>query len=315
MRHVIIHHGDWDGIVSAWVCKQALQGQEKVAEEDIEVYGIQHNQPFAVDFTGATVWILDFFYPPEAFWTIFETAAKVTMIDHHIKALEKWAKAHEQYLRDDGVFEHRVQENVDIYIQDGVAGCMLTWQWFYQDEEPPMLVEYAADHDLWKFELPDSHEVRAIMRSYKQSLESCDILDAKLEGREGSWNEMIAEGQAIIRYQDGLVETACRHAEQFEIAGTLCLGTQMALDGLISLVAGQLAETAVEDSKGLFGLCWFKARGGKYVYSLRSRGDFDVGTLADKMGGGGHTNAAGFSCETPPTEFLAEVVEARRRDT
>ncbi|NIV11578.1 MAG: bifunctional oligoribonuclease/PAP phosphatase NrnA, partial [Aliifodinibius sp.] len=30
------------------------------------------------------------------------------------------------------------------------------------------------------------------------------------------------------------------------------------------------------------------------VYSLRSRGDFDVSALAERFGGGGHKNAAGF---------------------
>lgn len=34
---------------------------------------------------------------------------------------------------------------------------------------------------------------------------------------------------------------------------------------------------------------------GKFQYSLRSRGDFDVSAIAKKFGGGGHKNAAGFN--------------------
>jgi len=316
MKHIVIHHGDWDGIVAAWVCKQALQGQ-KVADEDIEVYGIQYNQPFEVSITGAVVYILDFSFPPNVFWKMFETAARVVMLDHHQTALEAWSKNHPENRTQKDAFKKYVSEgDISIWIKDGVAGCELTWRWFYENEPMPLLVEYAADHDLWQFKAQDSHLVRAVMRSYKQSLESCDLLDALLEGREGSWSEAMAEGTAILRYQDGLVETAVRHAEQFEIDGVLCLGAQVAFDGLISLVAGKLAEEAVDKVKGNFGLCWFKAEGDhKWVYSLRSReGGIDVSTVAKRMGGGGHAKAAGFSSEHPPTYFLATVVEARRKE-
>jgi oligoribonuclease NrnB/cAMP/cGMP phosphodiesterase (DHH superfamily) len=313
MRYIIVHHGDWDGIVAAWVCKQALQGR-KVADEDIEVYGIQYKQPFEVDITGAVVYILDFSFPPDVFWPMFESAKRVVMLDHHQTALEAWYKNHPENRTQKDAFAKYVYEgDISIWIADGVAGCELTWRWFYKNERMPQLVQYAADHDLWKFALADSHKVRAIMRSYKQSLESCDILDALLEGQEGSWDEAMAEGKAIMRYQDGLVETAVRHAEQFEIGGVLCLGTQVAFDGLISLVAGKLAETAEEERKGFFGFCWFKSKGHMYVYSLRSRGDFDVSEVAKKMGGGGHAKAAGFSTNLPPTKFLAAYVEARRK--
>lgn len=47
---------------------------------------------------------------------------------------------------------------------------------------------------------------------------------------------------------------------------------------------------------------------GRVKVSLRSRGGTDVGSLAAKMGGGGHRLAAGFSAERDPHELLDEVV-------
>ncbi len=35
------------------------------------------------------------------------------------------------------------------------------------------------------------------------------------------------------------------------------------------------------------------------IWSLRSRGDFDVSEIAKKFGGGGHKNAAGFTVPRP----------------
>ena len=47
---------------------------------------------------------------------------------------------------------------------------------------------------------------------------------------------------------------------------------------------------------------------GRVKVSLRSRGATDVGSLAMKMGGGGHRLAAGFTAERDPEEVLDEVV-------
>lgn len=47
---------------------------------------------------------------------------------------------------------------------------------------------------------------------------------------------------------------------------------------------------------------------GRVKVSLRSRGATDVGSLAARMGGGGHRLAAGFTAERDPRELLDEVV-------
>lgn len=326
MKTIILYHGDWDGIVSAWVAKKALMmgavggrlQRTPVKEEDIELEGVQYNQPFQMSISGADVYILDFSFPPDFMRTITEAAKRVTMIDHHVSAIKKWEGA-------------PVPDNLKLVFDTEHAGCFLTYMYFFNNPEDPddehciwefpPLVAYAEDHDLWNFGLAFSREIRASMRGFNQSLEMCEkvnntLVAGSIEGRDDpEYDAFILKGETIIEYQDHLVETAVRHAEQFEIAGYLCLGAQVPFDGLISLVAGTLAEKADEDRKGLFGLCWFKAKGNRWVYSLRSRGGdlFDVGEVARKMGGGGHPAAAGFSSDKPPTYFLAESVAARRK--
>jgi len=41
-------------------------------------------------------------------------------------------------------------------------------------------------------------------------------------------------------------------------------------------------------------VCYSKQSDTRWRYELRSIGDFDVGFVAKKHGGGGHKNAAGF---------------------
>lgn len=331
MKTIILYHADWDGIVAAWVAKRALmhgayRGRllvEPVKESDIETYGVQYNQPFEVSVDGANVYVLDFSFPPDFMATIVEVANRVVMIDHHISAIKKW--------KGEDIDNDPKWAKLKVEFDTGNAGCALTYWYFYHNPEDPdeldklwesPLVWYAEDHDLWRFSMHNSREWRAVMRSMNQSFESCDKLHHAMELGEGNrdYDDMLAKGSAIIEYQDHLVETAVRHAEQYEIDGYLCLGAQVPFDGLISLVAGKLAEEAQEVGagtarSGMFGMCWFKAKGGRWVYSLRSRGSddtFDVGQVAQRMGGGGHPAAAGFSSDKPPTEFLAENVRARR---
>lgn len=60
-----------------------------------------------------------------------------------------------------------------------------------------------------------------------------------------------------------------------------------------SEVAGELAE------KTDFGACYFEVAQGRWQYSLRSRGKFDVSEVAKIFGGGGHKGAAGFTVDAP----------------
>lgn len=65
-----------------------------------------------------------------------------------------------------------------------------------------------------------------------------------------------------------------------------------------SEVAGELCERGAE-----FGACYFEAENGRFQYSLRSRGDFDVSAIARRYGGGGHKNAAGFTSDDGPVHW------------
>ncbi len=42
--------------------------------------------------------------------------------------------------------------------------------------------------------------------------------------------------------------------------------------------------------------------------SMRSKGRIDVGSLAQRLGGGGHHNAAGCTVEGPPSEVQQQIL-------
>jgi phosphoesterase RecJ-like protein len=62
--------------------------------------------------------------------------------------------------------------------------------------------------------------------------------------------------------------------------------------------------------KGVQAAAFFRQDGGQTRVSLRSRGDYDVGKIARRYGGGGHQKAAGFSYTGSLQEIRARVIQA-----
>jgi len=99
--------------------------------------------------------------------------------------------------------------------------------------------------------------------------------------------DAVADGKAILRYQRQGIDSHKNKAKEINLAGHKVLAVQCTEMRMISDIAGELAEGRD------FGVCFFDVDGYR-VFSLRSRGDFDVSILAKNFGGGGHAAAAGF---------------------
>lgn len=304
----ILYHSDMDGLVAAWVATKYLDSEDVL----LELFPVQYEQPLPKEFTERQwdeIYILDFSLPIELFEVMLaEHAGKLVMLDHHKSAIETYGA----HWKVDGIGETSdpylwsPDDDTKVIFHNGVAGCTMTEYYFqgqYSDDPSkevslPKIVEYAADHDLWRFDLPNSKEIRAAFRSYPMNMATCQMLADKLQSNP---SKLVAEGKAIVRFKNEIVATAVRHAEWIQIGGATGLAAEMPVAGLISDVAGELAEQEGAE----FGCCWFKVAGSDdWVYSLRSRGELDVSQLAMQHGGGGHAKAAGFNTNTNPFGFL-----------
>ena len=85
--------------------------------------------------------------------------------------------------------------------------------------------------------------------------------------------------------------TAEKNFGWVRIAGHVVPAVNNTAVSVTSDIVGKLAE---EHPDAPFAAGFFVTPGGRVVYNLRSRGDFDVGALAKELGGGGHPPAAGF---------------------
>jgi len=258
---IIYHANCVDGFTAAWCARQKYgDAPEYIAAQ----YG---DDPPNV--TGHDVLIVDFSYPRETLLRMREQATYLRVLDHHKTAQTDL-------------------EGLDFCLFDmNRSGAGLAWDELFGGGRPK-LVDYVEDRDLWRWRLSASKEISAWLSSWPREFGLWTTLSAQLsEDFVGCANQ----GLAILRALDGYVEFNARNFRIGPIGGheVPVINTTHAISELI----GKLAE--LPDVP--FAAGWFQKQDGKFVYSLRSRGDFDVSAVAKLYGGGGHKNAAGFTVD------------------
>lgn len=283
MKTLCIYHGGCDdGFGSAWVVRRALG-------DAVEFHpGIYGKEP--PDVTGKNVLLVDFSYKRPVLDAMFRKTNSMLILDHHKTAAEDLAGIRAPF----GTGWDRHLENV---YQDECENCQqpyalfdmersgagITWDFFFPKERRPAFINYLEDRDLWRKSLLGGDEFTIALRSYPQDFETWDRL--VLEGTDS----LIAEGESIQRYYRLRVEELKRAAYAAKLGEWVCWISNAPYFAA-SEVAGELCDRGAQ-----FGACYFEVEGGRFQYSLRSRGDFDVSAVAKLFGGGGHKNAAGFT--------------------
>ena len=235
----------------------------------LRLYPVQHGSP-PPDVERPI--IVDFCYDAET----LKRLNPLIVIDHH--------KTAEKALRDSGV--------PHVYSSD-FAACELVWKYFsVLGPEMPDIVRYCADRDMWRWREPDSRAYNAGLRTYPHDLNVWNDL-ARFSGTK----KLIQEGTAILKYQQSLIDQHVKRAVPVTIDGHSGYGCECTCLDLVSEIAGELA------TRAKFGVTWHQ-KGNNYIYSLRSRGDFDVSEVARRLGGGGHRNAAGFTVSFGETRVV-----------
>lgn len=287
---IVIYHADcWDGFCCAWLMHRYYPTRCS--------FHAAHYEELPPNVRGRRVFILDFSYSRSVLETLAKEAEALIVLDHHKTAEAELAGL--PYCTFD---------------MDKSA-AQLTWDWLVKeghatssrpetpqapplvraipesataDSGAPWLVDYTADRDLWRFQLPRSREINAALRSYPLDFDVWDRLD----NSDGfNLSAFADEGAAILRAEGVAVRAHVAGAKEIEFDGYRVLATNATW--LHSEIAGKLAEGRP------FGATWFE-RDSVHQWSLRSdEHGIDVGALARKHGGGGHVHAAGFEVPIP----------------
>lgn len=245
----------------------------------------------APDVTGHDVIIVDFSYPRDVLEQMHAQANSLIVLDHH-----KTAQA--------------ALDGLGYCIFDMTkSGGRLTWDYLNpQQSNIPDLILYTEDRDLWTNQLHLTKEYNAALSSYPMTFETWLPL---LNNNET--HRMQLEGEAILRYQTQQVsqlvtswEKSPRYIDLPMPDGATVRAPLINTGSLISEVGERLATDHPCS-------CSYFDTSDKRIYSLRSRGNTDVSTIAKFIGdtmrrafgenhsGGGHAQAAGFT--TPLANF------------
>lgn len=270
---IVLYHRDNDGLAAASV----LYRVAAETNESFNAFDAQYGEPCPLfepkraAWTGAEVYIVDFSYPPEVLRRIATSATKVVVIDHHKSAIEQ--------LR--GV---DMPSNVELILDDSKVGCLLTWERFFRFDPPEILLDI-ADRDMFIGDRPNANATSMFVRTLNVSPRGFVEFFAPAQ-----YKEVVDRGEAMWAYHYWL----CSQAKVVEssLDGIRCGFTECP-GALVSDTARIWLEKNPDID--LFVAHSIESRT-QAIVGLRSRkgSSVDVSEIAQKYGGGGHKNSAGY---------------------
>ncbi|MEC4749865.1 DHH family phosphoesterase [Methylomicrobium sp. Wu6] len=273
MNVIFYHKNCLDGLAAAWaVWRHFKQNSMRTRHQ-----GVRYDEAMPEFDDGDDLFIVDFSYSPAEIVEAAKKARTITLIDHHITA----QTAHEAYWA-----THPMPENVCIHFSQDHSGCVLAWQHFNPEKTVPRLLSLIEDHDLWRFNGDSTKAVLCALHS--QIPISINTLDGLM--RQESIEELETLGGILLeqRQRTVLRLKGKQHWITFGDAKGLAVNAP-------SEFSNELGHELAKES-GTFGVSYqFDGTNQRWFFAIRSSGDYDVGAIAQRYGGGGHKNAAGFS--------------------
>jgi oligoribonuclease NrnB/cAMP/cGMP phosphodiesterase (DHH superfamily) len=276
------HAGCPDGFGAAYAAWRAWGERGRIVARG-------HDDPFdALAHEGDLVIFADISLRNAQLRDLGEVAERVVVLDHHWSARQHFESDPQLaiFLAGRG---HRVLFDLEH------SGAVLAWRHFHPGDPEPELLRYVEDQDLWAWKLPESEAVNAAIGSYPREIEVWDELVRR------PWQELAREGAPLLRAMRSEVARALRFAHPVRVG-------ELRLEAVNSLhhrshIGHALASRA---AFGTRAAAVYRSVGSRVDVSLYSIGDCEVSAIAERYGGGGHRNAAGFS--VPLAEWLERFV-------
>lgn len=263
--YILYHANCDDGFGAAYAAWKTLGDQATYMP-------VQYGDPLPEIPVGSKVFIVDFSYPRDALEWLADRC-RVVVLDHH--------KTSKEDLRDLPFATFDMER----------SGAGMTWDYFNRSLERPPLIKYIEDRDLWRFKYTETLTISSALRSYPMDFRVWDGLAYKTDA-------LHLEGIAIQRYIQQLLENLAKEVRMETWPEGVALVVN-APGQLASELADYLMEMEGYQGDQAAFVATYRDMADRRLWSLRSKGDFDVSAIAKNYGGGGHKNAAGFMEKTP----------------
>lgn len=286
---------------------------------DATYRAIHYGEPLPLDGVtkGDTLYFVDFAPPPEEITTLSELQpARIVILDHHASMIDAYANA------DCPEFQAVLKgAHVELTLDKTRSGAGLTWEHLYPDTPLPYVLACVQDRDLWQFKLPGSRDfydyfVLFLNKPFSEFNKLVDAIGvARQVGQDNDWGvrhgDLVFSGTLSAMAVQDVEEkvNVLKEKRDVEIQFHLdnCLtewpfgdSGKLAVVNCHRPITSELSDR-IKDSYDVVA-CYFHRKMGSMV-SLRSK-EYNVRFLAEKLGGGGHKNAAGVEMKfaiTPET--------------
>ncbi|MBA3937032.1 MAG: hypothetical protein H0X38_06195 [Planctomycetes bacterium] len=180
------------------------------------------------------------------------------------------------------------------------CGTSLTWKTLFPGQEPPPVIAYIKDKDLWQWKLPDSRAVSEGLTATFPGERFAGILEADIAA-------MATLGRPLLAAKMERVLKAAKTGLSVEApygmvgARALAVNTNQDQNELGDHICTPVAAGGMGYD---LAVLYYRKGTARWVHSLRSAegGRVDCGTIAERRGGGGHPNSA---CYLDPVCFTA----------
>lgn len=273
------YHADADGRCAAfWVYFSADVTDEYEESHFIEM---DYSKPFPLYSIrpDEQIYIVDYSIHPDMMRDLLEITKDVTWIDHHKTAIDNYTS-------------FNFGQDIRGVRCDGVSACMLTYCYLHHTtaEQAPTFTKLIDDWDTWKFNYgDDTRYFVTALNAYDFNPQSCRWITLCSGSR--SVDDLIAEGRSMIAFRDGWASTYMKYGYETEFDGMKCFAVN------IGNANSEYFKTI--DANRYDAFIVFVFNGEQFIVSLYSK-THDVSLVAKKYGGGGHAQAAGFTCESLP---------------
>lgn len=307
MNYIFYHANCNDGFGAAWSAFERFGWDAKYKACS---YG--KPLPTRTKTSGCRIYFVDMSTTPEILSQLVAEGNEVIILDHHETAqasLNQYESLPEEHniLWDNG---RDIEPGVFVRFDMKKSGAMLAWEYFHPNTEPPKMIQYIQDRDLWTKQLPDNEAIHCSLATQKFKFDDYRLFNNKLENQ---FEDVVADGNAILRAHEQISkQIGSSHrvidwrGHKVAVVNCTTLWSDVCND-LLKLYQPQ------RDEKGNW-LSWVRldnegnpilidyvigysiqSAASRFLMSLRSTGDFSVSEIAKTFGGGGHRNASGIN--------------------
>jgi len=273
----LFHKGCPDGMTAAYPFWKLNKEKEGFLLEGV-VYG---NYFPLEDVKDKNIAIVDFSYDRKFLLEMAKVCKSILILDHHKTAEKDLERINTE------------AENIYCIFDMKRSGAQISWDYCFPDIIRPWFVDYVADRDLWKWELPFSKEVSEAM--YFDNWFNFEKLDELYREKTGI-SQFVKTGELLLAIkQKKIGQVICRAVKcKFE-------GYNISLISCDRSIRSEVGNILANQEGIDFAVIWtYSFENDEWWISLRKSKDpsaekINMLGIAEKYGGGGHPNACGFS--------------------